>query len=47
MSNYEVRKVLGTPTRIKPSVKPNIEQVYIYTGDLTADGNPRRRHYKL
>ena len=39
MSNYEVRKVLGTPTRIKPSIKPNIEQVYIYTGDLTADGN--------
>ena len=39
MSNYEVRKVLGTPTRIKPSVKPNIEQVYIYTGDLTANGN--------
>lgn len=38
MSNYEVRQILGTPTRIKPSVKPNIEQVYIYTGDLTADG---------
>jgi hypothetical protein len=39
MSNYEVRQILGTPTRIKPSIKPNIEQVYIYTGDLTADGD--------
>jgi outer membrane murein-binding lipoprotein Lpp len=38
MSYYEVRKVLGTPTRIKPSVKPNIEQVYYYSGDLDADG---------
>ena len=38
MSNYEVRKVLGTPTRIKPSVKPNIEQIYYYSGDLNADG---------
>ena len=39
MSYYEVRKVLGTPTRIKPSVKPNIEQIYYYTGDLNADGS--------
>ena len=38
MSYYEVRKVLGTPTRIKPSVKPNIEQIYYYSGDLNADG---------
>ena len=39
MSYYEVRKVLGTPTRIKPSVKPNIEQIYYYNGDLNADGS--------
>ena len=39
MSYYEVRKVLGTPTRIKPSVKPNIEQIYHYSGDLNADGS--------
>ena len=39
MSYYEVRKVLGTPTRIKPSVKPNIEQMYYYSGDLNADGS--------
>jgi len=39
MSYYEVRKVLGTPTRIKPSVKPNIEQIYYYSGDLNADGS--------
>jgi outer membrane murein-binding lipoprotein Lpp len=38
MSSYEIRKVLGTPTRIKPSIKPNIEQVYYYSGDLDADG---------
>ena len=39
MSYYEVRKVLGTPNRIKPSVKPNIEQIYYYSGDLNADGS--------
>ena len=39
MSYYEVRKVLGTPTRIKPSVKPNIKQIYYYSGDLNADGS--------
>ena len=39
MSSYEVRKILGTPTRIKPSVKPNIEQIYYYSGDLNADGS--------
>ena len=39
MSYYEVRKVLGTPTRINPSVKPNIEQIYYYSGDLNADGS--------
>ncbi|MDC1005287.1 outer membrane protein assembly factor BamE [Opitutales bacterium] len=39
MSYYEVRKVLGTPSRIKPSVKPNIEQIYYYSGDLNADGS--------
>ena len=38
MSYYEVRKVLGTPTKIKPSVKPNIKQIYYYSGDLNADG---------
>ena len=40
MSQYEVRKVLGTPTKIKPSNKPNIEQIYFYIGDLNADGTP-------
>ncbi|MDA8775774.1 outer membrane protein assembly factor BamE, partial [Opitutales bacterium] len=39
MSYFEVRKVLGTPTRIKPSVKPSIDQIYYYSGDLNADGS--------
>ena len=38
MSEYSVREILGKPTRMKPSVNPAIEKVYLYTGDLNADG---------
>jgi hypothetical protein len=38
MSVFELREVLGTPTRIKQSVKPSVDQVYLYEGDLNADG---------
>ncbi len=38
MSEYSVREALGRPTRMKPSVKPGIETVYMYSGDLNADG---------
>lgn len=38
MSSYEVRMTLGQPTNIKQSIKPSIEEVYQYQGDLNADG---------
>jgi hypothetical protein len=38
MPLFELRKVLGNPTRIKQSVNPGIDQVYLYEGDLDADG---------
>ena len=38
MSTFELRKVLGSPTRIKQSVNPGVDQVYLYEGDLDADG---------
>jgi len=39
MSTYELRKVLGNPTRIKQSANPAVEMVYLYEGDLDADGS--------
>ena len=38
MSEFSVREALGKPTRIRPSVKPSIEIVYMYVGDLNSDG---------
>ena len=35
---FEVREILGNPTKIKKSLNPRIEQVHYYTGDLDADG---------
>ena len=38
MSSFEVRETLGRPTRMKPSVRPAIDEVYFYKGDMDADG---------
>lgn len=38
MPEFSVREALGKPTRIRPSVKPSIEIVYMYVGDLNSDG---------
>tara|TARA_Y200000002_G_C22472507_1_gene575209 strand:+ start:165 stop:689 length:525 start_codon:yes stop_codon:yes gene_type:complete len=38
MSEFSVREALGQPTRIRPSIKPSIEIVYFYIGDLNSDG---------
>ena len=38
MTTFEVRKALGNPTRIKQSANPAVEYVYLYEGDLDADG---------
>ena len=38
MSEYSVRETLGKPTRLKTSLNPGIETVYLYSGDLNSDG---------
>jgi outer membrane protein assembly factor BamE (lipoprotein component of BamABCDE complex) len=38
MTDFNVRKLLGSPHKIKNSLSPRIEHVYKYTGDLNADG---------
>ena len=42
MSSYQIRKTLGMPTRKMPSVRPSIEEVYLYVGDLDSDGVEER-----
>jgi len=37
-SDFEVRRTLGNPTKIKNSLNPRIDRVYRYEGDLDADG---------
>jgi len=38
ISSFEVRRILGNPTKIKNSINPRIERVYRYEGDLDGDG---------
>jgi len=38
MTDFNVRKLLGSPHKIKNSLSPRIEHVYKYIGDLNADG---------
>jgi len=38
MTDLEVRRTLGNPTKIKNSINPRIDRVYRYEGDLDADG---------
>ena len=38
LSSLQVRKLLGNPTKIKKSINPRIDQMFIYSGDLDADG---------
>ena len=38
LSSLQVRKLLGNPTKIKKSINPRIDQLFIYSGDLDADG---------
>lgn len=42
MTSYQVRQALGSPTRIRQSANPGVEQVYLYEGDLNADGEKER-----
>jgi Asp-tRNA(Asn)/Glu-tRNA(Gln) amidotransferase C subunit len=38
LTAFQVRKILGNPNKIKKSNNPRIDQVYLYIGDLDADG---------
>lgn len=39
LTRFQVRKALGDPHEVNQSLKPRIDQVYLYSGDLDADGN--------
>jgi hypothetical protein len=47
MSEYSVREILGRPSRMRPSVKPSVEVVYSYTGDLDSDGEDETGYVEL
>ena len=38
ISDFEVRRILGNPTKIKNSINPRIDRIYRYEGDLDGDG---------
>ena len=38
MTEFNARKILGDPDKIKNSHNPRIENVYMYVGDLNGDG---------
>jgi hypothetical protein len=40
--DYQVRKALGDPHEVDQSIKPRVEQIYIYSGDLDADGKEEK-----
>ena len=39
LTRVQVRRILGNPHRVKLNNNPRIDQVYLYEGDLDADGN--------
>jgi hypothetical protein len=39
LTRFQVRKALGDPHEVNQSLKPRIDQVYLYSGDLDANGN--------
>lgn len=42
LTEFNVRKLLGNPTRIKLSLNPRIDRVFQYEGDLDADGTEEK-----
>ena len=47
MSEYSVRQALGRPTRMRPSVKPYVDMIYFYTGDLNSDGEEETGYVEI
>jgi DNA mismatch repair ATPase MutS len=39
LTRVQVRRILGNPHQVKININPRIDQVYLYEGDLNADGN--------
>ena len=42
LTRYQVRKALGNPHEVDQSIKPRVDQIYIYIGDLDADGKEEK-----
>ena len=42
LTRFQVRKALGDPHEVNQSLKPRIDQVYQYSGDLDADGEEEK-----
>jgi hypothetical protein len=42
LTRYQVRKALGNPHEVDQSIKPRVDQIYIYSGDLDADGKEEK-----
>ena len=42
LTEFNVRKLLGNPRKIKNSLNPRIDRIYHYEGDLDADGAPEK-----
>ena len=42
LTEFNVRKLLGTPSRIKLSLNPRIDRIFQYEGDLDADGTEEK-----
>jgi len=42
LTEFNVRKLLGNPKEIKNSLNPRIDRVYLYEGDLDADGTEEK-----
>jgi hypothetical protein len=38
LTRVQVRRILGNPHQVKININPRIDQVYLYEGDLDADG---------
>ena len=38
LTRVQIRRILGNPHRVKMNLNPRIDQVYLYDGDLDADG---------
>ena len=39
LTRVQVRRILGNPHQVKININPRIDRVYLYEGDLDADGN--------